>query len=389
MKFFVNSHRVSSMPARVTARPFRIGIDARKLGDYGIGDYVWNLIVHLHRIDPVNQYVLLHQSPAPGPLVRPAEWVWDGSGKYSLREQISLPWHARRQRMDLLHCPHYVVPLLRPCPLVVTVHDVIHVVLGHLWSWPARQYALFMLRRAQGAARIITVSEGSKRDLMERLGFAAEQIVVIPNGIGEEFRPVRDPARLDTLRARYGIAGPFLLAAGNPRMRHKNVITAVRAFRLLAERGEADLALVIAGGAPPDDIRRDLLEAAGPSAGRVRFAGFVPQADLPALYSAASAFVWPSLYEGFGLPPAQAMACGTPVVSSNASVMPEILGDAALLVEPLEAEAYAEALRRVLDDTPLRQDLVERGRRRAARYSWPEHARRTLQVYEEVLAGRR
>jgi glycosyltransferase involved in cell wall biosynthesis len=374
---------------RPCTAPFRIGIDARKLGDFGIGDYLWNLIGQLHQIDSVNQYVLLHQGTPPGPLARPAEWVWDGSGKYSLREQVSLPWHAWRRRLDLLHCPHYVVPLVRPCPLVVTIHDLIHLVLGHYWSWPARQYAGFMLRRACTADHIITVSEGSKRDLMERLGVAPERITVIYNGVGDAFRPVTDSGPLRALQARLGLPPRYLLWLGNPRMPHKNAATAVRAFRLLAEAGERELWLVLAGGQPPPETAARLREAAGPVAARLRFVDYVPSADLPALYSGAAAFVWPSLYEGFGLPPLQAMACGIPVVSSNASVMPEILGDAALYADPGRPESFAEVLRRVLEGTHLRQELIARGFARAARYSWSEHARRTLAVYQAVLRERK
>jgi glycosyltransferase involved in cell wall biosynthesis len=372
--------------------PFRIGIDARKLGDYGIGEYLWNLILHLHRLAPEHHYVLLHQSPPPGALPRPAEWVWDGSGKYSLREQISLPWHAWRRGMHLLHCPHYVVPVampvLRPCPLVVTIHDLIHLKFGQYWSLPARQYARFMLGRAvAGAAHILADSEGAKRDIVERLGARPERVTVAYLGTGEAFRPVADPAALAGVRARYGLDGPFVLFVGNARMRHKNVVTLARALRLLPGRGTGAVTLAITGGELPPDVRAQLTDAAGPAAPRLRFTGFVEEAHLPALYSAAAAFVWPSLYEGFGIPPVQAMACGTPVVSSNSSVMPEILGAAALFVPPLEPEAWAEAIARVLEDSALRARMAAQGRAQAARYSWDETARKTLQVYEAVLKG--
>ncbi|HEX7927641.1 MAG TPA: glycosyltransferase family 1 protein [bacterium] len=368
--------------------PYRIAIDARKLGDYGIGDYLWNLVDQLHRIDSDTQYVILHQSPPPGPLARPAQWVHDGSGKYSIREQLSLPWHAWREGVDLLHCPHYVVPLVRPCKLVVTIHDIIHLVLGHYWSWPARQYARFMLGQAVRAEGIITVSEGAKRDIVERLGVSSDRITVIHNGVSEAFHPVSDPRALEAMRARYQLVAPYLLCVGNPRMRHKNLVTAVRAFRLLVERGEQEATLVIAGGPPSREVIEALRAEAGAARDRLRFPGFVRDEDMPALFTAAAAFVWPSLYEGFGIPPVQAMACGTPVVSSNASVMPEILGDAAVLVQALEVDAYATALRRVLDDSAWRNELAARGFARAARYRWADHAERTLRVYRDVTEGR-
>jgi glycosyltransferase involved in cell wall biosynthesis len=371
--------------AQATLGPRRIGIDARKLGDFGVGAALWNLIVHLRRLDPDSRYILLHQTPPPADAPPGLEWVWDGAPKYSLREQASLPWHAWRQRLDLLHCPHYVVPLARVCPLVVTIHDIIHVALGHLWPRPAREYARFMIRRAVvGARRVITDTEGSRRDLIERVGADPAKLVVIPIAAGGQYRRIADPARLADLRRRYGIDRPYLLSVGNARMAHKNLVTLFRAFRLARERG-LDLALVVTGGLPPDALRRDWAAAAGDALAHVRFAGYVPGADLPALYSAAEAFVWPSLYEGFGLPPLEAMACGTPVISSRASVMPEVLGDAPLYVEPLAAEDYAEAIGRVLTDPALRADLARRGLARAARYSWEDSARRTLAVYREVL----
>jgi glycosyltransferase involved in cell wall biosynthesis len=385
-------------PAGWPGAPFRIGIDARKLGDYGIGDYIWNLLVQLSRLDPVNRYVLFHQAPLSGPhpglppafppgalWSSPPQWIRDDAPKYSLREQVSLPWLSWRHGLDLLHCPHYVTPLVRPCPLVVTIHDIIQVVLARNFSPIARAYARFMLRRAvSGARRIITVSEGSRRDLIERLGAHPDRITVIPNGLPEDAVPVRDPARLAAVRARHGIAGQYLLFVGNVRMRHKNVVTLLRAFRLLRERRRDGLTLVLAGGA--GSAGAELMEAAGPAWPDVRMTGFVERADLPALYSGAEVFVWPSLYEGFGFPPLEAMACGTPVVSSAAPVMPEVLGDAALFVPPLEPEAYASAIQRVLEDGGLRASLIARGTAQAARYTWADAARRTLAVYGEALA---
>jgi alpha-1,3-rhamnosyl/mannosyltransferase len=399
-----NAPAVAADPAQWPGAPFRIGVDARKLGDYGIGDYLWNLLEHLRRIDAVNRYVLFHQTagsagrPAPPPEFSPlppgtvagppALWVRSDAAKYSLAEQVALPWLAWRHKLDLLHCGHYVTPLVRVCPLVVTIHDVIHLVLGRNFSPAARAYARFMMRRAgAGARRIITISEGSRQDILEYTGADPARVVTIHVGLAEDCVPVRDPGRLEAARLRYGIPGPYLLFVGNVRMRHKNVVTLLRAFRLLRERRRDPLTLVLVGGIPPGGPGAELLAAAGPAWADVRMAGYVQREDLPALYSGAELFVWPSLYEGFGIPPVEAMACGTPVVSSSAPVMPEVLGDAALLVEPLAPEAYAAAIERVLDSSALRAELIARGFAQARRYSWSEHARRTLAVYGEVLAG--
>ncbi len=371
-------------------------MDARKLGDYGIGDYIAYLLQYLRRIDATNPYVLFHQLPRgavpptlPAAAGAPApEWVRDDAPKYSLREQVSLPYLGWKQKLDLLHCPHYVMPLVRPCPVVVTIHDIIHLTLARDFSPAARAYSRFMLGRAvSGARRIIAVSEGTRRDLIEHLGAPPERVVTIHNGLPEDAVPVRDAGRLAAVRERYQIGGPYLLFVGNLRMRHKNLVTFLRAFRLLCERGRDVPELVLAGGAGKNGVPPELIDATGAAWSRVRLTGFVPREDLPALYSGAELFVWPSLYEGFGFPPLEAMACGTPVVSSDAPVMPEILGDAALYAPALEVEAYVAAIVRILDDRALKASLIAKGTAQAATYSWAECARRTLAVYGEVLAG--
>ena len=374
------------MTDAATHHPLRIGIDARKLGDFGIGDYLAFLIAGLAEADTRNDYVLLHGDGTPALPVRDGmRWRRSDAPKYSLREQAALPWHAWRERLDVLHCPHYAAPLATPCPLVVTVHDVIHLVFPQHRSRAALLYARAMLAGvARRAAHVITVSQASRADLVERVGLPAERITVIPNGLAPDARPVTDPAVLDEVRRAYALDRPFLLYAGNLRMKHKNVETLLRAYRLLCEHRADPPLLVLAGGDPPDWLRTGIADMLGPYATNVRLTGFVPRAHLIALYTLAVVFQWPSLYEGFGLPPLEAMACGTPVVSSNASAMPEVLGDAAMLVPPTEPEAFADATARLLDDAALHARLTVAGQERAAHYSWSEHARHTLAVYERV-----
>jgi glycosyltransferase involved in cell wall biosynthesis len=313
-------------------------------------------------------------------------WVEERAGKYSLREQLALPWHAWREGLALLHVPHYVVPLAAPCPLVVTIHDIIHLKFARHLSPAARAYAAVMLRAAtRRARRIITVSEFSRRDIVQTLGVPPEKVVAIHNGIAGDTVRVEDAAALATARARLGWDGPFLLNVSNVRMRHKNLPLLIEAFGTLLRGAHAGLRLAIAGGPPTPELRALLERVLGPRAGQVLFPGYLARTELLALYSAAEVFVWPSLYEGFGLPPLEAMACGTPVVSSDVSAMPEVLGDAPRYASPHDAGAFGEAVRGLLDDPAARAAHVARGLAQAARYDWSANARATLAVYRDVL----
>ena len=316
--------------------------------------------------------------------------VLSSAPKYSLREQYALYRFSRG--LDLLHLPHYVIPLRSACPLVVTIHDLIHIKLPHRLGGVAQRYARFMLHQAaRQAQRIITVSEHAAADICQELGVSRQKVTVIPNGIDECFHHARDGLRPNTttpeILTRLGLrSADYILTVGNPRMPHKNLALLLRAYRLLcAESTSPPPVLIIAGGAPPPALRANLNDVLGEYISRVHFVGRITSADLPYLYARARVFVWPSLYEGFGLPPLEAMASGTAVVSSDASAMPEVLGQAAHYADPHDVRAWAQALALVLTNRSYRQRLVERGIRQAQRYRWPQHVASTLEVYDEVL----
>jgi glycosyltransferase involved in cell wall biosynthesis len=366
----------------------RIAIDARKLHDFGIGTYVRNLLRHLARQDVRNEYVVL---------CRPAdcEYVAELGGNmrplverapaYSIREQYRLPLALRRERIDVFHAPHYVLPPLTPCKSVVTIHDCIHLMFpqylpGRLAHVYARAVLWAAIRRSE---RVLTVSEASKRDILRFFNVSAGKVEVIPNGIDERFSVVPSDEEIARVRERYLLHDPFLLYAGNIKP-HKNVERLIEAFHLLRQRGHEHLRLLIIGNevSKYPALRRTVHQFKLHT--YVRFLGFVPDQMLAVLYRLADAFVFPSLYEGFGLPPLEAMACGTPVVTSNVSSLPEVVGDAALLVDPYDASAIAGAVERILGDPALRADLVERGRIRARQFSWELSVARIRSVYEEV-----
>lgn len=368
----------------------RLAIDTRKLHDFGIGTYVSNLVRGLARLDHDNEYVLIcHPNDQEfvrslGPNFRP---VSDASGNYSVREQFTIPLDVWRAKPDLFHAPHYVLPPLVPSKAVVTIHDCIHLRFPqYLPSRLALRYAqFFMARAATKAARVLTVSEASKRDIMLFLHTPEEKIEVVYNGFDERLAaPTAD--ELIRVRDRFQLDAPFVLYAGNIKP-HKNVDRLIEAFAKLRARGLEHVNLLIIGDeiSKYSSLRR--LVHRHQLRQQVRFLGFVSTDSLAALYRLARAFVFPSLYEGFGLPPLEAMASGTPVITSNISSLPEVVGDAALLIDPLNADEIADAMVRVLTDEPLRRELIARGFERVKQFSWDRSVRRTHEIYMDVIRG--
>jgi glycosyltransferase involved in cell wall biosynthesis len=368
----------------------RIAIDARKLRDYGIGTYVRNLLRELARQDRDTDYVVIcrpEDRPLVGALGENFRIVPEAAPPYSLAEQVRVPLDLRRQGVELFHEPHYVLPPLTPCRAVVTIHDCIHLRFPqYLPTRGAYAYArLFLWSATRQADRVITVSEASKRDILDYFHIPPEKIEVIYNGIDERFLTPPPEEEVVRVRERYQLDAPFLLYAGNIKP-HKNLERLVQAFGLLRRDGFDDLRLLLIG----DEISKyaPLRHAVHQHRlhKHVRFFGFVSDQTLAALYRLASVFVFPSLYEGFGLPPLEAMASGTPVVTSNVSSLPEVVGDAALLVDPYDPEAIAGGIRMVLTDPGLRAALRERGLRRVREFSWERSVRRVREIYAEVSA---
>ena len=368
----------------------RIAIDARKLHDFGIGTYIRNILRGLSRLDQDNDYVVLCRpgdiaavTSGLGPNFRA---VSETSKPYSFGEQMYIPLSLARERAHLLHEPHYVLPVATRCRSVVTIHDCIHLMfpqylpgsLAHLYARSA------MWTAVRKSDRILTVSEASKRDILRFFDIAAEKVAVIYNAIDERFLAPPDTERMDLIRQRYQLDYPFVLYAGNIKP-HKNLERLIDAFGRTRARGLGDLRLVIIGDElskyPPlrRAVHRYQLDK------YVRFLGFQPHDTLAGFYRLARAFAFPSLYEGFGLPPLEAMACGTPVVTSNVSSLPEIAGDAALLVDPYDPAAIADALHRAVTDEPLRSELSRRGLARARQFSWEQSVAATHRIYMDVL----
>jgi glycosyltransferase involved in cell wall biosynthesis len=296
---------------------------------------------------------------------------------------LRLSWEMAARPPDVLFVPAHVLPLVHPRRSVVTVHDLGYLYYPQAHTRWARMYLQWSTAyNARSAAHVIADSQATKRDLIQHCGAPPEKVTVIYPGWDSTFAPVRDVARLAAVCERYGIAAPYVIYVGTLQPR-KNLTGLLDAFSNLVCQGR-DLHLAIVGkkGWLYEPLFARVRELGLEE--RVHFTGYVPQADLPALLSGARAFVLPSLYEGFGFPVLEAMACGTPVVCSDVASLPEVAGDAAILVNPHNTAQLTQALLRVLVDDALRHDLAERGLRQAARFSWEECARKTLQILEAV-----
>jgi glycosyltransferase involved in cell wall biosynthesis len=363
-----------------------VALDARKLDDFGIGSYLQGLIGEFARLGCPEMLVAYRRPgrPVPPDLAAPTvRWRDEPAPLYSLQELWRLARAARRDRVELFHAPHYVCPPVLPCPAVITIHDLIHLRVPD----PARPrlaplYARVMLRLAvRRARRLITVSEATRQDLQARLGVPADRIRVIPNGVAPHFRPAPDSAALAPALARLGVARPYFLFVGNP-LPHKNLDGLLDAFAALPPAAGR---LVLVGVTAR---RRDSVTRACAMRGltdRVTVLAPLPGAMLPVLYQGATALACPSLWEGFGLPALEAMACGTPVLAAARGGLPEVVGAAGVLVDPTHVDALREGLYNLSTHESLREALAAAGLARARLFSWRRAADATLAVYREAL----
>jgi glycosyltransferase involved in cell wall biosynthesis len=363
----------------------------------GVGRLVRNQVLALADVDRANDYTLVYARPNNGALAQ-----FPPAGNFA-RKQVMLQerwlavlWHRAKVPLpadwlsgptDLYHSPDFVLPPLRRAKGILTVHDLAFLMRPECADAHLRAYLEEVVPRSvRRADYIIADSENTRNDVVVLLNVPPDSISVVPGGVEERFAPVSDPRQLDEARGHLGVgAAPFILAVGvlEPR---KNLNRLMDAFTILKSREHApDLKLVLAGG--QGWLVDGILAHHAESRARedILLPGFVPDHLLPAIYSAASVFAFPSLYEGFGLPILEAMACGTPVVASRASCLPEVAEGASVLIDPNDTEELADALQQALVDDGLRAELASRGRARAAEYTWRGAAEQLLQVYEKVM----
>ena len=379
----------------------RVAIDIRRINEFGVGTYTRNAIRTLARLDHENEYFLIgipdNLGPRGkigdiGPLPPNFITVPGQPNDFSIASYLELHRILKDNRCDLLHVPHlFWKPQGIPCPYVVTVHDL----LDHMYRVNSQSsikrslHFQFTRRVLHHAARIFAVSNFSKADTVRLFGVKPEKIEVIYNAIDDRFRQGHaSEAEREFIAERYQVNCPFLLYAGRISP-HKNVVRIIEAFAALKNELSKDglyedLKLIIIGDevSRHPDLRRACVKGAVQN--DVRFLGFVPIDVLRIFYDQAKIFVFPSLYEGFGLPPLEAMAHATPVVTSNTSSVPEVVGNAAVTVNPENVFEIKRALHRVLLDQPLREKLKARGLQQAARFSWDASVCRMLEIYKEV-----
>lgn len=365
----------------------KIAFDLRRIRNPGIGRYMKCLVEAILAQDADHHYLLLLGSDAPGIGGSAQENVTElrlKSPYYSIREQFELPRVLREHNADLLHSPHFLLPLSRSCPAVATIHDVIYLACREDLPSPIGRlyYRAMMHSSARRASRVLTDSVFSKKEIVHYLGIDPEKISIVYPAVDSQFRQISDPAVLAGVPSKFGIEEGYVFYAGiyKPRKNHAGLL---RAFRLFLDAG-ASAQLVIAGSIGRGEARLRKLAAELDIAGRVVFTGGIEDFELCALYSAARLYACPSLYEGFGFTVLEAMACGTPVVCSDAASLPEVAGDAALYADAQEPDAFATAMYQVFTDREVRRALIERGQRNLRRFSWTEAANSCLGLYAEV-----
>ena len=372
-----------------------IAIDAHTVGTGLAGNetYAANLIEALAEVDAENRYTVYVTKQEA--FERFAD-RWPNVGVRRtlphtplLRVPFTLSAELRRRPVDILHV-QYTAPPLSPCPVVATVHDLSFEHLPETFkrrSW--MQLRLTVRRTVRRAAHVIVPSESTRRDIIGTYAVRPERVSVIPLAAAPRFRPVEDKGELERVLARYGIRGEYVLAVGSIQPR-KNLSRLVAAYSdLRRKRPRSNLPQLVLVGRQAwlygETLRA--IEDEGVRDSTI-LTGYVSEPDLPALYSGALCFAYPSYFEGFGLPPLEAMRCGTPVITGNLTSLPEVVGDAGLLVDPFDTGALASALARLLDDAHLRAELRARSLARARLFDWRETARRTLEVYRSVGGGR-
>jgi glycosyltransferase involved in cell wall biosynthesis len=373
----------------------RIVLDGRTIADHfpGIGRYTFNLAGALARcLAPGDELVLLHNPRQPNTrfaLAALAErsrlrLLPVSARNFSLAEQWRLPGLLRQLNATVYHSPYFLMPYRPGCPSVVTIHDLIPMRYPADYSLSTRVvFALGARLAVRAARRVVAVSNDGAADLRQRLGVPPARLAAIPEAPDPIFQPQSAQA-IAQVRARYGLPEGYVLYLGSNKP-HKNLPRLVRAFIELAPAAGRQTALVIAGHWDERYPQARLAAQAAPD--RVRLLGPVAPADLPGLYAGALLFVFPSIYEGFGLPPLEAMACGVPVVCSKASSLPEVVGQAALVFDPLSQDDLRTALERALTDGALRADLAQRGLERARLFTWDRAARQTLDVYRQAAGS--
>ena len=378
----------------------KIGIEAQRIfrqKKHGMDMVALELIRNLQLIDTENEYVLFIKPDVDDSVIKETrnfKIVRLKGGFYPIWEQIALPRAAKKEGCQLLHCTSNTAPLFTSIPLVVTLHDIIYMEssypkimkgTGTLYQKFGNAYRkMFVPRIIRKSKKIITVSHFEKNRIGQFFGMANDnRLVAVYNGVSEHFKPVSQPDVLQRVKEKYHLPDHFFFFLGNTDPK-KNTKGTLKAFSDFLKKTGKDIQLVML------DYDRQELEALlieindKELINRIILTGYVVNTDLPAIYSQCEIFLYPSLRESFGIPMLEAMACGVPVITSNTSSMPEVAGDAAILIDPFKPEEITEAIIQILDNNELRSDLIEKGLIRAAEFSWRAMAQNVLGIYRQM-----
>jgi glycosyltransferase involved in cell wall biosynthesis len=352
----------------------------------GIHTYIAQTLLNLPGLDPAVQFTLFAAHPPAGLdrsiTVELPRWRTDRPRQRILWEQLALPSATRRAQADVLHATAFVAPIVRPAPTVITIYDLSFALFPQFFRGFNQTYLRWGTRlSARRAQRLITISDCTRRDVHRLYDVPLDRIDVAYPGVAETMQP--PPLdRVAAFRHEKNLPEKFFLFLGTLEPR-KNLITLVRAFTQLKQTCP-DARLVLAGGVGwlADELFATI-KASGVKES-ILLPGYVAAEDKALWYAAATAFVYPSIYEGFGLPPLEAMACGTPVIVSNAASLPEVVGDAGLLIAPEDVNSWTAALKRMWNDAAYQAELADRGKRQAAQFTWRETARQTVDTYNRA-----
>ena len=343
----------------------------------GFGFYVSNLVEALKdHIDGDFQLELIEPGTEKD-FSTPQRFIWD---------QFTYPTRAKQKKVDLIHQPCFSAPLSFNGPVVVTIHDIISILFPETIPFASRMfYSKWMPFSYRKAKQIITVSQSTKRDIVRVLGIPEEKITVIPLGFDKKLEKVVSSQQISNVKKKYKLPGKYLLHIGTLEPR-KNLDFLIEVFAdVVLDPKNSDLGLVITGKKGWyyeglfEKVKRYNLQD------RVVFTGYIDEEDKAAIYQGAQIFTFPSVYEGFGLPPLEAMASGVPVISSDTSSMPEVIGEAGLLISPYDKKKWVEAISRVSQSPKLIQEMREKNKRQVAKFSWTKAAEKTLEVYKKAI----
>ncbi len=378
----------------------RIGIEGQRLfrqKKHGMDMVALELVRNLQEIDQTNEYFIFIKKDED-PCLESSEnfhIVELESKPYPLWEQKILPAAARKAGCEILHCTSNTAPIFTSIPMVVTIHDIIYMESISLFRKGSSSYQRFgnMYRSfivpmvVKKCRKVITVSEFEKKRISSFFKIDDSRIKAIYNGVSFHFRPVNDPSVFESLRARYKLPDKFVFFFGNTDPK-KNTIGVLRALSLFNKRSEEKLHLVML------DFDRQalnkLIDEVGDSSlnNYITLTGYIPNSELPGIYSMSSVFLYPSLRESFGIPMLEAMACGTPVITSNTSSMPEVAGNAAIFIDPFKPEQITDAMFKLLSDQELRSNLVSEGYIQSGKFTWKNMAMQMLEVYSEIILNK-